>query len=80
MIDDSVMSEFPHAWLATYHDVLPRLKDMSSTDGKFTGTIRVPQGGRDQQSRNANPVLDSFQGSLSLLKNQFYCRTAELQK
>ena len=80
MIDDSVIPNFPHDWLARYHVALPRLQDMSSKDGKFTGTIRVPQGGRDQRSRNANPVLDSLLGSLTILKKQFYCQTTELQE
>ena len=69
MISDFLRPDFPHAWLATYHSVLPRLQEMSNSDGRLTGTIRIPQG------RDDNPVRDS----LGLFKNQFYCRTAELQ-
>ena len=69
LVDDFLRPDFPHAWLATYHDVLPRLKDMSGPDGRFTGTIRIPQGQGD----------DPVQHSLSLLQNRFRCRTAELQ-
>ena len=68
LISDFLRSDFPHTWLATYHDALPGLLDMSSPDGRLMGTIAIPQG------ENANEVRDS----LSLFRNQFYCRTADL--
>ena len=69
LIDDFSVPNFPHVWLATYHDVVPRLLNMSSSDGRLMGVIWIPQGPTD------NPV----KGSLSLFENQFYCSTAELQ-
>ena len=68
LINDYAAPDFPHLWLAKYHGVLPRLLD-TTQDGRFVGTILIPQGAIE------NPVSDS----LSLFKNQFYCRTAELQ-
>ena len=69
LVDDFLRPDFPHAWLATYHDVLPRLQDMSGPDGRLMGTIRIPQGQGDDPVRH----------SLGLLRDQFRCRTAELQ-
>ena len=68
LINDYTGPDFPHLWLAKYHGVLPMLLD-TTHDGRFVGTIWIPQGAIE------NPVS----GSLSLFKNQFYCRTAELQ-
>ena len=69
LVDDFLRADFPHAWLATYHDVLPRLKDMSGPDGRLMGTIRIPQGQGD----------DPVRRSLGLLQDRFRCRTNELR-
>ena len=69
LVDDYFTPDFPSAWLATYHEVLPLLRDMSFAEGTLTHAIEIPQGWDD------NPVLSS----LGLFKNQFDCQTAGLQ-
>ena len=69
MVTDYFRPDFPHFWLAQYHDVVPSLRDRTFSDGRFKGTITVLQG------QTADPLRDS----LSLFQNQFYCRTTELQ-
>ena len=69
LLIDSFRPDFPRAWLATYHNLLPALVEMSLPDGRLRGAISIPQGVDD------NPV----RGSLDFFRNQFDCRTAELQ-
>ena len=70
LLIDSFRPDFPRAWLATYHNLLPALVEMSLPDGRLSGAISIAQGVDD------NPV----HGSLDLFRNQFDCRTAELQE
>ena len=70
IVNDLVVPSFPHAWLAEYHDAVPRLEEMSSASGELLGSIVIPQDGHDSPLKT----------QLGLFRNRFNCRTAELQE
>ena len=69
MVDGVGKPGFPNEWIATYHDLLPRLREMTNPNGGLYSQIRVPQG----------PEADQLRDTLEIFQNQFDCRTAELQ-
>ena len=69
MVNELGRPHFPNTWLATYHDLLPLLREMTNPAGGLWGSIVIPQG----------PQADQLRDTLRLFKNQFDCRTVELQ-